>query len=50
MICTGKQNPTNSLGHFQTVIMQLFEDLFGRYRTVVADNFFTSIALSANDC
>ena len=40
MIYTGKQNPTNSLGlgHSPTVIMQLLEDLFGRYRTVVAGN------------
>ncbi len=46
MIYTGKQNPTTSLGHSQTVTMQLSEDLFGCYRTVVADNFFTSIALA----
>ena len=39
MIYTGKQKPTNSLGHSQTVIMQWLEDLFGSYRTVVADNF-----------
>ena len=37
MIYTGKQNPTK--GHFQTVTMQLLEDLFGRYRTLVAGNF-----------
>ena len=46
MIYTGKQNPTTSLGHSQTVIMQSLEDLFGCYRTVVADNFFTSITLA----
>ena len=46
IIYTGKQNPTTSLSHSQTVIMQLLEDLFGCYRTVVADNFFTSIDLA----
>ena len=46
MICTGKQNPTNSFGHSQTIIMKLLEELFGCYRTVLADNFFTSIALA----
>lgn len=46
MIYTRKQNPTTSFGHSQTVTMQLLEDLFGCYRTVVADNFFTSIALA----
>ena len=45
MIYTGKQNPTNSLEHSQTIIMQLLEDLFGCYQNVVADNFFMSIAL-----
>ena len=46
MIYTGKQNPTTSLGHSQAVTMQLLEDLFGCYRPVVADNFFTSITLA----
>ena len=46
MIYTGKQNPTNSIGHSQTVIMQLSKDLFGYYQTVKADNLFTSIALA----
>jgi len=40
IIDTGKQNPTADLSHSQTVTMQLLEDLFGCYRTVVADNFF----------
>ncbi len=40
IIDTGKQNPTADLRHSQTVTMQLLEDLFGCYRTVVADNFF----------
>ncbi|CAF3122687.1 unnamed protein product [Rotaria sp. Silwood2] len=42
----GKLNPMTSLGHPQTVTMELLEDLFECYRTVVADNFFTSIALA----
>jgi hypothetical protein len=46
IIYTGKQNPTTGLRHFQTTTMQLLEDLFGCYRTVVADNFFTSIGLT----
>jgi hypothetical protein len=46
IIYTGKQNPTTGLSHSQTVIMQLLENLFGCYRTVVADNFFTSIDLA----
>ncbi|CAF4057407.1 unnamed protein product [Rotaria sp. Silwood2] len=45
-IYTGKQNSTTSLGYSETVTMELSEDLFGCYRTVVADNFFTSIALA----
>ena len=45
IIYAGKQNSTNSLGHSQTVIMQSFEDLFKCHRAVVADNFFTNIAL-----
>jgi hypothetical protein len=45
MIYTGKQNPTASRGHSQTITMQLLEDLAGCHRTVVADNFFTSIVL-----
>ena len=46
IIYTGKENSTTGLSHSQTVIMQLLEDLFGCYRTVVADNFFTSIDLA----
>jgi hypothetical protein len=45
IIYTGKQNPPTNLGHSQTVTMQLLEDLLGCYRTVAADNFFTTIAL-----
>jgi hypothetical protein len=49
MIYTGKQNPTTNLGHSQTVTMQLLEDLFGCYRTVVADNFLR-VLLLPNHC
>ena len=46
MVYTGKQNPTADLGHAQTVLMDLTDGLSGCYRTVVADNFFTSIFLA----
>ena len=45
-IYTGKQDPTAGLGHSQTVVMNLSEDLLGCYRTIVTDNFFTSISLA----
>jgi hypothetical protein len=45
-VYTGKKDPTAGLGHSQTVVMDLSEDLLGCYRTVVADNFFTSIPLA----
>ncbi|CAF4660304.1 unnamed protein product, partial [Rotaria sp. Silwood2] len=34
------------LGHAQTVVMHLLDDLEGCYRTVVVGNFFTSIPLA----
>ena len=46
MVYTGKQDPTVGLGHGQTVGMDLTDSLLGCYRTVVADNFFTSISLA----
>ena len=46
MIYTGKQDPTAGLGHVQTFVMDLTDGLLGCYRTVVADNFFTSISLT----
>ena len=46
IVCTGKLDPTTSFSRTQAVTMQLLEDLFGCYRTVVADNFFTSIVLA----
>ena len=45
MVYTDKQDPTAGLGHAQTVVMDLKDGLFGCYRTVVAENFFTSISL-----
>jgi hypothetical protein len=46
VIYTGQQDPMAGLGHAQTVVMNLFDGLEGYYRTVVADNFFTSIPLA----
>ncbi|CAF4410276.1 unnamed protein product, partial [Rotaria sp. Silwood2] len=46
VIYTGKQNSTPGVGHAQTVVMKLLDGLDGCYRTVVADNFFTSISLA----
>ena len=45
-IYTGKQDPMAGRGHAQTVVMDLLDGLLGCYRTVVADNFFTSIPLA----
>jgi hypothetical protein len=46
MVYTGKQDPIAGIGHAQTVVMDLMSDLLGCYRTVVADNFLTSISLA----
>jgi hypothetical protein len=46
VIYSGQQDPTVGLGHAQTVVMNLLDGLLGCYRTVVADNFFTSISLA----
>jgi hypothetical protein len=46
MVYTGKQDPTAGLGHAQTVVMDLAYGLLGCHRTVVVDNFFTSISLA----
>ena len=46
VIYTGQQDPMTGLGHAQTVVMNLLNGLEGCYRTVVADNFFTSIPLA----
>ena len=46
MIYTGKQDPTAGLGHGQTVVLNLVDGLLQCHRTVVVDNFFTSISLA----
>jgi hypothetical protein len=46
MVYTGKQDSVTDHGHNQTVVMDLIDDLSGCYRTVVADNFFTTISLA----
>ena len=46
MVYTSKQGPTAGLGHAQTVVLDLADGLLGCHRTVVVDNFFTSISLA----
>ena len=46
MVYTGKQDPTAGLSHAQTVVMDLTNGLLRGYRTVVADNFWTSMSLA----
>ena len=46
MIYTGKQDSTTGLGHAQTVVLDLADGLLKCHRTVVVDNFFTSISLA----
>ena len=46
MIYSGKQDPTAGLEHAQTVVLDLADDLLECHRTVVVDNFFTSISLA----
>lgn len=46
LIYTGEQDPMAGVGHAETVVMNLLNGLSGYYRTVVADNFFTSISLA----
>ncbi|CAF4772193.1 unnamed protein product, partial [Rotaria sp. Silwood2] len=45
-IYTGQQDPMAGLGHAQAVVMNLLDGLEGCYRTVVADNFYTSIPVA----
>jgi hypothetical protein len=45
-IYTGKRDPTSGAGHAQTIVMELADGLLGYHRTVVVDNFFTSISLA----
>jgi hypothetical protein len=46
VIYTGQQDSLAGRGHAEAVVMNLLNDLSGCYRTVVADNFFTSISLA----
>ena len=46
LMYTGEQDPVAGLGHAETIGMNLLDGLSGCYRTVVADNFFTSISLA----
>ena len=45
-IYTDQQDPITGLGHAQTVVMNLLDDFDGFCRTVIADNFITSISLA----
>ena len=46
MIYTSQQDPLAGLGHAEAVVVNLLNGFEGCYRTVVADNFFTSISLA----
>jgi hypothetical protein len=46
VIYTGEQESMAGVGHAQAVVMNLLDGLDGCYRTVVADNYFTSISLA----
>ena len=46
LIYTDEQDPMAGLGHAETIVMNLLDCLLGCYRTVVANNFFTSISLA----
>ena len=46
VIYTGEQESIAGVGHAQAVVMNLFDGLDECYRTVVADNYFTSISLA----
>ena len=46
IISTGEQESMVGVGHAQAVITKLLDDLDGCYRTVVADNYFTTISLA----
>jgi hypothetical protein len=46
VIYTGEQDPMAGFEHTQTVIMNLLDGLSGCYRTMVVDNFFTSVSLA----
>ena len=46
VIYTGEQDLMAGVGHAQAVVMNLLDGLDGCYRTLVADNFFTTISLA----
>ena len=46
MIYTGQQDSIANHGHAQAVVMNLLDGLEECYRTVVVDNFVTSISLA----
>jgi len=46
LIYTDEQDSVAGLGHAETVVMNLLDGLSGCYRTMVVDNFFTSIPLA----
>ena len=46
MVYNGKQEPIAGLGHAQTVVLDLADGLLECHRTVVVDNFFTSISFA----
>ena len=46
MVYTSKQDPTAGLGHAQTVVIDLADDLLGYHLTVVVHNFVASMALA----
>jgi hypothetical protein len=43
---TGEKESMSGVGHAQGIVMKLLDGLDGCYRTVVADNFYTSISLA----
>ena len=45
-VYTGQQDPTAGLRHAETVVRNLVDGLLCCYRTVVADNFYTTISLA----
>ena len=45
-IYTGEKESMPGVGHTQGIVMKLLDGLDGCYRTVVADNFYTSISLA----
>ena len=45
-VYTGEKESMPGVGHAQGIVMKLLDGLDGCYRTVIADNFFTSISLA----